>query len=413
MMADGHVVIVGGGQAGGEAGSRLREAGFAGAISLYGDEPHAPYTRPPLSKAFLAGEADEAALLTRAPHTYANAGIDFHAGVRVTGIDRLARTIQIGSSKAQSYDKLILATGGRPRKLQVPGAELRNIFYLRSIADAQMLRAAMQPGQNLVITGGGYIGLEVAAVAIKLGLRVTVLETAPRLLARVTSPDMSDFYTGIHRAHGVQIRTSVTVTGFQADGSGEAVAKVLVGDGTPIPADLVLIGIGLVPNVELASGAGLLLDNGIVVNAEAQTSDPDIYAIGDCAAHARHGFLQRPVRLESVPNALEQARFAAASICGKPASAAAPPWFWSDQYGLKLQMAGLPEGYETSVLRGTYDSMSFIKFYLKNDVVIAADAINRAGDFMIAKHLIATRAPVLVERLDDETLPLKSILASK
>jgi 3-phenylpropionate/trans-cinnamate dioxygenase ferredoxin reductase subunit len=295
--------------------------------------------------------------------------------------------------------------------MKVPGAGLKNIFYLRTIADVEALRAAFLPGRRLVIVGGGYIGLEVASVAVKQGLDVTVLEGAPRVLVRVTSPEMSAFYERVHQREGVKIRTGIAVSGFLADPAGKSVAAVECGEAASVPADLVIIGIGLIPNTELAEAAGLLVDNGILVNGSAQTSDPHIYAIGDCAAHAHHEFLRRKVRLESVPNATEQARAAAAAICGKPVPPATPPWFWSDQYELKLQMAGLSDGYDDIVLRGDPASDSFIALYLKNGEVIAADAVNRIADFMAARRLVAAAKTIPGAALGDDTQPLKAIAA--
>jgi 3-phenylpropionate/trans-cinnamate dioxygenase ferredoxin reductase subunit len=262
-----------------------------------------------------------------------------------------------------------------------------------------------------VIVGGGYVGLEVAAVAIKRGLEVTVLEGAPRVLARVTAPEVSAFYERFHRAAGVEIRTGVSVTGFEAGPDGATVAAVQCGDQS-IPADFVLVGIGLVPNIGLAEHAGLAVEGGIVVDDASRTSDPDICAIGDCAVHAKHGFLQRKIRLESVPNALEQARAAAAVIAGKPIPAAVAPWFWSDQYDLKLQMAGLSDGYDELAIRGSTDGTSFIAFYLKDGCVIAADAINRPSEFMASKRLIGDRIKASAAHLADENVSLKALIAA-
>jgi 3-phenylpropionate/trans-cinnamate dioxygenase ferredoxin reductase subunit len=415
MIADQNpssIVIIGGGQAGGEVATQLRHQGFAGKITLFGEEPLLPYTRPPLSKAFLAGEVTLDTLLTKGAVAYEKAAVDVHTGVRVTKIDRHERQLDLSTGETVPYDKLIFATGGRPRTIKVPGSELKNLFYIRSVADVEVLQPAFLPGQRLVIVGGGYIGLEVASVAIKRGLDVTVLEGAPRVLARVTSPEMSAFYERVHTQEGVKIRTGVAVSGFLPSPAGDAVGQVECGEDAAIPADLVIIGIGLIPNTELAEAAGLLVDNGIVVNAQEQTSDPHIFAIGDCACHAHHGFLLRKVRLESVPNATEQARIAAAAICGKPLPEATPPWFWSDQYKLKLQMVGLSDGYEEIVLRGDPDSDSFIAFYFKNHEIIAADAVNRIGDFMQAKRLVAERKSIPAALLADDTQPLKAILAA-
>jgi 3-phenylpropionate/trans-cinnamate dioxygenase ferredoxin reductase subunit len=406
-----NVIVIGAGQAGGDVATLLRQNGFASDLILLGEEPHLPYLRPPLSKAFLAGEVTEESLQTKGAAAYEKAAVTVRTGERVQTIDRHEKRISLQNGEVLAYGHLVLATGGRPRMMKVPGAALKNIFYLRTIADVVALRAAFLPGRRVVIVGGGYIGLEVASIAVKLGLDVTILEGAPRVLVRVTSPEMSAFYERIHRREGVKIRTGIAVSGFVADPAGERVAAVECGDEATVQADLVIIGIGLIPNTELAETAGLLVDNGIVVNEHAQTSDPHIYAIGDCAAHAHHEFLKRKVRLESVPNATEQARAAAAAICGKPVSPAGPPWFWSDQYKLKLQMVGLSDGYEEVVLRGDPESESFMAIYLKNGEVIAADAVNRIADFMTAKRLVAESKVIPKEALADESEPLKAIAA--
>ena len=407
----GRIVIVGAGQAGGEVAAQLRQAGYVGEVLLVGEEPYLPYQRPPLSKAFLAGEVGAEALLLRAAAAYERSTVSISTGVRAERIDRHDRHVLLDDGAVVHYDKLVLAIGGRPRLMKVPGAELHNIFYIRTIADVERLQPCFVAGRRLVIVGGGYVGLEVAAVAVKRGLDVTVLEGAPRVLARVTSPEMSAFYERTHRAKGVKIRTGVAVSGF-LEGDAGAVGCVECGEDEPVPADLVIVGIGLLPNVELAEEAGLVVDNGIVVNEHEQTSDPHIYAIGDCASHAHHGFLLRKVRLESVPNANEQARIVAAAVCGKPAPAATPPWFWSDQYNLKLQMVGLSDGYEEMAIRGDPETESFIAFYFRNGEVIAADAVNRAGEFMLAKRLVAERRAVPADRLCDESTPLKQLLAA-
>ena len=404
------VVIVGGGQAASECAAQLRQNGLVGEITIISEESHLPYQRPPLSKAFLAGEVDVEHLYIRADAAYGALSIAIRTGVAASAINRHERTISMVDGDILKYDKLVIATGGRARHMRVPGAELGNIFYLRTIDDVQLLRGAFTPGKRLTIVGGGYVGLEVAAVAIRLGLVVTVLEGAPRVLARVTAPEMSAFYERMHRAEGVDIRTGAVVSGFVAAANGSDVGSVECGEGPPIESDLVLIGIGLIPNTDLAEVAGLVVDNGIVVDGMGCTTDAHIHAIGDCAQHAHHGFLGRKVRLESVPNALEQARVVACVITGRPAPAATAPWFWSDQYKLKLQMVRISEGYEHVVMRGSMDTASFIAFYLHDGRVIAADAVNRAADFMIAKRLVAERRSVSASVLSDETRPLNALL---
>jgi 3-phenylpropionate/trans-cinnamate dioxygenase ferredoxin reductase component len=404
------VAIIGGGQAGGEVATLLRQNRFEGRIVLIGEEKHLPYMRPPLSKAFLAREIGADALIYKAAIAYEKAQVEMMLGVRVEEIDRSGKKLLLKGGPSLDYDKLVIATGGRARELPVPGADLRNVLYLRTIADVELLQPLMEAGKRLVIVGAGYVGLEVAAVAVKRGLAVTVLEAAPRVLARVTAPDLSRFYERIHREAGVDIRTGVTVVGFTAGPDGASVGAVECGDGESFAADFALIGIGLVPNTELAEHAGLIVDGGIVVDAESRTSDPDIYAIGDCALHAHHGFLQQKIRIESVPNALEQARAVAASITGKPIPAATAPWFWSDQYGLKLQMVGLSDGYDELVIRGSMETSSFIAFYLREGQIIAADSVNRLGEFMAAKRLVGDRAQVAASHLADESISLKTLM---
>src|SRR5450631_537127 len=329
LSAESTVAIIGGGQAGGETATLLRQNRFEGRIVLIGEENSLPYMRPPLSKAFLAREIAKDALTYKAAVAYDKAHVEMRLGERVEEIDRRDKRLLLNDGATFGYDRLVIATGGRARELPVPGAALRNILYLRTIADVELLQPLMESGRRLVIVGGGYVGLEVAAVAVKRGLAVTVLESASRVLARVTAPALSDFYERVHREAGVHICTGETVSGFKAGEDG-AVGFVECTNGQTFAADFVLIGIGLVPNTELAEQAGLRLDDGIVVDQASRSSDPDIYAIGDCAMHAHHGFLRRKIRIESVPNALEQARAVAASITERLVPAATAPWFWSD-----------------------------------------------------------------------------------
>jgi 3-phenylpropionate/trans-cinnamate dioxygenase ferredoxin reductase subunit len=406
------VAIIGAGQAGGEVATSLRQNRFEGRIVLLGDEPHLPYLRPPLSKAYLAGEIAAEALIYKAAVAYEKAAVDVRLGIRVERIDRSAKQLVPAGGGLLDYDRLVIATGGRARPMTVPGANLRNIFSIRQISDVEALRPHLESGRRLVIVGGGYVGLEVAAVAVKRGLQVAVLEGAPRVLARVTAPELSRFYERVHREAGVDVRTGVAVTGFAAGPDGVSVGAVQCGENESFAADFVVIGIGLLPNTELAEAAGLSVDGGIVVDDLCRSSDPDIYAIGDCSTHANHGFLQRKIRLESVPNALEQARAVAAAISGRPSPGASAPWFWSDQYELKLQMVGLSDGYGQVVIRGSTESASFIAFYLKDGQVIAADAVNRPSEFMAAKRLVGERMSVPADRLADEAVPMKTLLAA-
>ncbi|HKY93322.1 MAG TPA: FAD-dependent oxidoreductase, partial [Nevskiaceae bacterium] len=337
LQAGDSVVIVGAGQAGGETAAELRRQGFTGRITLIGDEPHLPYKRPPLSKAYLAGSATKDSLLVMPQASFDKASIEFIGNTRVARIDRPTKHVELADGRRIPYTKLMLATGGRPRVLNTPGADRPNVFPLRTIADVDAIRPGCTGTCRLVIVGGGYIGLEVAAVANKLGLRVTVLEGLERVLARVTVPQLSAFYERVHREHGVDIRTNVKIEAFEGEPN---VTHVRLGDGSRIECDLVVYGIGIVPNAELAAEADLAVDNGIVVDQFTRTSDPDIHAAGDCTNHPSD-FLGRRVRLESVQNAMEQARAAAQIMLGKEQPYQMVPWFWSDQYDLKLQMVGM------------------------------------------------------------------------
>jgi len=406
----GRVVVVGGGQAGADCVAALRMAGHQGAITLIGEEADHPYARPPLSKAYLSGKADVEDLYIRPPAMYEQQGIEVHTGTRVTSIDRASRQVTLRNVGRLPYDHLVLATGGRPRRLPTPGLdEAPNVHYLRTLADVAAMRPRFVPGTRLVVVGGGYVGLEVAAVARQLGLTVTVLEALPRVLARVTAPQVSAFYQRVHAEEGVDIRVDTAVTGF-AFASDGAVTSVELKSGERLDADVVLVGIGLVPNTELAEQAGLAVDNGIVVDEFCRTADPAVLAIGDCSSHpcAEHGGRRR---LESVPNASEQARVAAAAINGSPTPYTAMPWFWSDQYDVKLQTVGLSTGHDEVVIRGTIETgRSFAAFYLKDGQVRAADVVGSPRDFAAARKLVGARARVSPEALRDLSVPLKQLL---
>ncbi|MGB1686515.1 MAG: NAD(P)/FAD-dependent oxidoreductase [Pseudomonadales bacterium] len=377
------IVVIGAGQAAGQAAASLRQEGYEGEITIIGDEAQAPYQRPPLSKAYLSGEVGLDRVLVRPENFYADKGINLQTGVRVESINRADKTIATSTGSTLSYDKLLIATGSRPRILNIEGSDLEGLHYLRTVDDVDGIRTAMEAAKNVCIVGGGYIGLEVAAVAKKAGHNVTVLEMEDRILQRVTTAEMSEFYHALHTGRGVDIRVNTMVSGFA--GENGRVTSVLCGDES-IPADLVIVGIGIIPNVELAEAAGLTCDNGIVVNDHCQTSDPDIYAAGDCTNHP-NPILDRRLRLESVPNAMEQARTACSNMLGGDKTYAAVPWFWSDQYELKLQMVGFSADGDQSVLRGDKTSNEFAVFYLKDGNVVAVDAVNSPKEFMVAKQL--------------------------
>ena len=397
-------IIIGAGHAGGELAIALRNEGWEGRILLLGEEAHLPYHRPPLSKAYLAGSVEKSSLSIRPQMAYDKANVEFIGGVRVSRIDRANQRLELADGSQLAYDRLAIATGGRPRPLSVPNAAVAercaNFHYLRTLDDVEQIRAQLAPGKRLAIVGGGYIGLEVAASAIAQGLQVTVLEALPRVLQRVTAAELSAYYERKHREAGVDIRTGVQVADLEV--TGDTVTAVLCADGSRLAADLVVVGIGLLANTELAAEAGLQVDNGILVDEHAQTSDPQIYAAGDCTNHP-NALLGRRLRLESVPNALEQSRVAAANMAGKAKTYASVPWFWSDQYELKLKMVGLSEGFERLVLRGDPASDSFSAFYLKGDKVLAADTVNRPQDFIAAKRLVAEGIAVTDAQLADDS----------
>ena len=404
-------IIIGAGHAGGELAIALRNEGWAGRILLLGEEAHLPYHRPPLSKAYLAGSVEKSSLSIRPQAAYDRASVEFLGGVRVTRIDRANQRLELADGQQLSYDKLAIATGGRPRPLSVPNAAAAercgNFHYLRTLDDVEHIREQMSAGKRLTIVGGGYIGLEVAASAIALGLQVTVLEALPRVLQRVTAAELSAYYERKHREAGVDIRTNVQVADL--DVADDAVTAVICADGSRLDTDLVVVGIGLLANTELAAEAGLEVDNGILVDEHACTSDPLIFAAGDCTNHP-NPLLGRRLRLESVPNALEQSRVAAANMAGKDKRYASVPWFWSDQYELKLKMVGLAERFERLVLRGDPQTDSFSAFYLKGDTLLAADTVNRPQDFIAAKRLVAEGIRVSAEQLADDSQPLKELL---
>ncbi|MDI3512293.1 MAG: 3-phenylpropionate/trans-cinnamate dioxygenase ferredoxin reductase component [Betaproteobacteria bacterium] len=387
MTAPG-IVIVGAGQAGVQAAEALRAGGYEGSITLLGDEPHGPYHRPPLSKAWLAGEMDAAQLVMRAPEMLARKGIELRTGLTVQRIDRDAKTLQLADGSALPYTSLVLATGARPRALPLTGGDAAGVLPLRSRADASAIAERMsvciEQDLPIVVIGGGFIGLEVAATARKKGARVTVLEAAPRLLGRVLAPVLSDWYASLHRGHGVQLMLNAQVAGIEADANG--VSGVKLTDGSVLPAGLVVVGIGVAANDQLARDAGLECDRGIVVDACGRTSDPAIVAAGDCTARRLpDGSL---LRLESVQNATEQGKSAAAALLGQDRPFTATPWFWSDQYDRKLQMAGLSMGADTWAVRGDMAGGSFSVYHFQGDRLLAVDSVNAAKDHLQARKLL-------------------------
>lgn len=399
------VVIVGAGHGAGQVAASLIQKKFDGSITMIGEEPWYPYQRPPLSKKYLAGEMPAERLYFKPVSFYEDA-VDVVLGSRVTAIDRQERRVSTAAGIQYPYDALVLAVGSRPRTMAVDGAGLAGIHYLRGIDDVDGIRAEMAPGKRLVIVGAGYIGLEVAAVAATLGLEVTVVEMEARVMSRVVSAELSAYYQDVHVAHGVNLMLSTGVTGFTGQ---ERVDGVHLGNGETVAADLVIIGIGIVPNIELAESCDIDVGNGIVVDDHCRTSDPNVYAIGDCTWHP-NSILGHELRLESVHNALEQAKTAAGNICGEDLAYSQVPWFWSDQYDLKLQIAGLSQGFDQTVTRGEPSSHAFSVLYLRDGQVIAIDAVNSPKDFIQAKPLIASRAQIDPDRLADSDIALKDMV---
>jgi len=407
---NGHIVIVGAGHAGGSAAAFLRQYGWRGPITLLGEEPLAPYQRPPLSKDWLKGHADAASLALKPASFYPEHGIELRLATRAAAIDRTGRRILLEGGETLAYDHAVLALGSRARRLDLSGLGLPGVLELRNAADADRLKAALASGRRLVVIGGGYIGLEAAASARSLGVDVVLIEREARILARVACTAFSDFFQHYHRAQGVELLLGAEVTALEA-GEGGQVAGVRLGDGRLVKGDAVLIGVGGVANDELARAAGLACDNGVLVDHRARTEDAAIYAIGDCTRRPMPLY-DRLWRLESVPNALEQAKQAAADLTGRPAPAPEVPWFWSDQYDLKLQIAGVPFGAAQVVLRGEPEDAQFAAFHLAEDGrMLAVEAVNAPAEFMAGRMMIGKRRQVDAARLGDPRVSMKELMA--
>ena len=376
-----HVVIVGAGQAGAACAAKLRALGFDGAVTIIGEEPAPPYQRPPLSKGYLMGEMEEERLWLRSADFYADQRITLRLGQRAEALDTAARVVTVGG-EAIGYDDLVLTTGSVPRRLPAAiGGDLAGVYTVRTLADVDAMRAEFVAGRRLVIVGGGYIGLEAAAVASKLGLDVTVLEMAPRILQRVAAPETSDYFRALHGAHGVKILESTGLERLLGEGR---VSGVRLSDGRELPADFVIAGVGIVPGTALAEAAGIALENGIATDAMGRTSAPHVWAAGDCASFPWKG---GRLRLESVGNAIDQAEVVAENILGESVAYDAKPWFWSDQYDCKLQIAGLNTGYDRIVTRtGDGGAVSF--WYYRGSDLLAVDAMNDSRAYMVGKRLI-------------------------
>ena len=406
-----NVVVIGAGKAALQTIMSLRQGGYEAAITLVGDEAYLPYQRPPLSKAYLSGKMERDRLFLKPDAFYTDNQVTLKLDMRVDSLDAAAKSVKLSNGETLAYEYAVIATGSRPRLLDVPGRQLDNIFDLRGMADIDAMQPHFVEGKKLLVVGGGYIGLEAAAVAAAMGMRVHVLEAAPRLLARVAEPEISAFYTRLHKDNGVTLVTDSQMTGFVGD---NAVRGVEMADGSVINADIVITGIGILPNIEIAEAAGLTVENGIVVNEVGQTSDAHIFAAGDCTSHP-NDLLGRTMRLESVPNAIEQGKAVASAICGAPKPYHQVPWFWSDQYDVKLQIAGVPLEIDQKVLRGDDSTNSFAWFYFTGDKLTGVTAVNRPAEFMAGRMLIekSLKGEAIADpaKLADEAMKPKEWLA--
>ncbi|MCU1691866.1 MAG: pyridine nucleotide-disulfide oxidoreductase [Frankiales bacterium] len=403
----GGTLVVGACHAGVQVAASLRDGGYEHSIVLVGAEPDLPYQRPPLSKAFLAGEADAHGLRLRDADFYADRDITLVLGDRVTHVDVDAGLARTAAGRDLAFHHLVLATGSRVRTLTVPGADLDGVLYLRDLADAARLSAGLDAAREVVVVGGGYIGLEAAAVARKLGKQVTVLEAAPRLVARSVAPVVSKFLAAAHRRRGTRVELGSAVTAIVGDGG--AVTGVVLDSGEVLPAQVVVVGVGVIPRTELAEQIGLTVDGGVVVDRFARTSHPRVVAAGDCTV-SEHPRAQGPVRLESVQNAQDQGRVAASTILGKQEPYDAVPWFWSDQADLKLQIAGLSSGYDHLLVRGSLEEEQFTVLYYREGQLIAGDSVNRTAEYMAVRRALTTGANIPAEQASDTSVALKTLV---
>jgi 3-phenylpropionate/trans-cinnamate dioxygenase ferredoxin reductase component len=401
------LVVVGGSYAAAQIAASAREQGYADPIRIVSEEPCGPYQRPPLSKGYLAGKVPPTALPLRSEAFYRDSEVDLILGARAERLDLPGQSVMLSDGRRIGFDRLALATGARPRPLPVPGADLDGVLFLRSLADADALRTRLTEANDVVIVGAGFIGLEFASVAVAAGKKVTVVEMQDRVLARAVAPGLAGFIADVHRAKGLNIRLGATVSELRGQGRVQSVA---CGDGTTIPADLVLLAIGVMPNVELARDAGLACQDGILVDRLATTSDPRIVSAGDCTRHPS-AYAEQPLRLESVQNALDQAKTAAATVAGVARPYDAVPWFWSDQYDLKLQMVGLAAGHDTAVIRGATNDGRFSVFYFRGGRLIAVDSVNKPGEHMLGRKLLTARLSPTAEQAADTGFDLQSLVA--
>ena len=408
-MSEKNIVIIGGGQAASQVATSLRQKNFAGDISILSSEEYLPYQRPPLSKKYLSGELDSERLYLKPEKFYEDQNINVMLNSYVEEIDRsnakLTFSKNNGEESTINYDNLVISTGTSPRLIPLDNPNLKGVHYLRSIKDVEGIKKSLIGAKSMVIIGGGYIGLEVAAVSKKLGLNVTVVEMANRILERVTSPIISSFYHSYHESNGVEIRTSTSVIGINGD---LKVSSVETSSGI-IEADIVVVGIGVLPCQDLAERAGIETNNGIVVNEFCISSDSNIFSAGDCTLHPS-AFYKRDIRLESVHNAIEQGKTVASSIMGEFIPYNQIPWFWSDQYDLKFQIAGLNTGYDEYIVRGKPENNSFSVFYFKDGNMISSDCVNSAPDHMMSRRFIFNKTEIDLEKLQNKEIPIKEVI---
>lgn len=409
-MEQADVIIVGAGHGGAQAAIALRQNGFEGHILVIGREPEIPYERPPLSKEYLARTKTFDRICIRPAQFWEDKAVEMKLGAEVVSLDPAAHTVKLGDGSEIGYGRLIWATGGDPRRLSCMGADLKGVHAVRTKEDADRLMSELDEGaKRAVVVGGGYIGLEAAAVLTKFDVQVTLLEALPRVLARVAGEALSKFYQAEHRAHGVDLRTGAAIDCIEGDGT--KVTGVKMQDGSVLPADIVIVGIGIIPCVSPLLSAGASGGNGVDVDEFCRTSLPDVYAIGDCAAHTNDFADGTVIRLESVQNANDMATTAAKDICGEPVPYKATPWFWSNQYDLRLQTVGLSTGHDNAVLRGDPAARSFSVVYLQGGKVIALDCVNVVKDYVQGKKLVEARAQLSPEQLADASVPLKELVA--
>jgi 3-phenylpropionate/trans-cinnamate dioxygenase ferredoxin reductase subunit len=403
IMKD-HLVIVGAGQAAAQLIHSSRQLGYEDRITLIGEEPYLPYQRPPLSKKYLAGDFERSRLFLKPEAFYEERGVEVRSGRRGVELNTASQTIRLDDDSTLAYDRLALATGASPRKLDIPGNALDGVHYLRTITDVDAIRAGLEATQRVVIIGAGYIGLEVASSCTALGTQVTVLEAAPRILGRVVSDTTAQFFADLHASHNVSIHCDAAIE--RIDGS-TRVKSVIMNDGTVHECDMVIIGIGVTPNTSLAESAGIECDNGISVDPHSRTNVPNIVALGDCTSHP-HPLVGTRVRLESVQNAIEQGKSAASTLYAQPRAFDDVPWFWSDQYDVKLQIAGLARNYDSTVVRGDIAARAFAVYYLDGRRLVAVDAIAAPRDFILAKKLLAAGAQLDPEVIKDPNVDLEA-----